>query len=97
MKMKFWLALALTVGLILGCTGCADSGNYVVNDGVAHKVRKMDMTEYSAGNVCGSYALYLVDNETGVVYLKLYEHYRLAITPLLDSEGNPMHLEDILE
>ena len=35
-----------------------------------------------------------VDEETGVMYLAMYECYRFGITPLLNADGTPMLAEE---
>lgn len=84
------LLFALLVMLLL--TGCSTEGvmrpKTYVQDIAPSLLRVGDLSKYNG--YC-----YLVDNNTGVVYLEFDAGYRHAVTVMLNADGTPITAEQL--
>ena len=80
--MKKALVVLLLAGLLAGC------GNY--GERVDSEIRP-DITRYRGGE--GFF--YLVDNNTGVVYLAFDSLYQAALSVMLNADGSPVTKEQL--
>lgn len=84
---KRFLILALLIVSLTGCHGVkAKEG---LEEGYS-PIGYPNVTEY--GNI-GYF--YIVDNNTGVVYLSYKGGYRQGITVMLDENGDPITVDDL--
>ena len=84
---KRFLILALLIVSLTGCHGVkAKEG---LEEGYS-PIGYPNVTEY--GNI-GYF--YIVDNNTGVVYLCYGDGYRCGITVMLDENGDPITVDDL--
>lgn len=91
--MKRKIVLFCLLGFVFA-SGCGDGtvpGTNVSNVGY----RTPDVSEIGDG--FGSGYSYLIDNSTGVVYLKYVSGHGKAITVLLKPDGTPVMKEDIMK
>ena len=90
--MRRKIIIALSAALML--TSCSNSGAHSKADRNEnpHKITPSiidygDFTDYGYS--------YLVDKNTGVVYLKYYGHRSTAITVMLNADGTPVTADQI--
>lgn len=83
-----WISACL---LLSGCGEGTVQGTNVSNVGY----HTPDISEIGDG--FGSGYSYVIDNSTGVVYLKYQAGHGRAITVMLKADGTPVLEEDILE
>ena len=87
-KIFVGLSLLATV-LLTGCKGQAQPDFTNTEDYKVPNVTKIVSPVYNAGYN------YLIDNNTGVVYLEYEGYYRHAITVMFNSDGTVMTEKDI--
>lgn len=84
---KRFLILALLIVSLTGCHGVT------VKNGLEEDYSPIgypNVTEYG-----DSVYFYIVDNNTGVVYLSYRDGYRQGITVMLDENGDPITVDDL--
>ena len=91
MKNKLLLSVLLISLCLSGCGEGTVQGTSVSSVGY----HTPDISEIGDGLVSG-YS-YVIDNSTGVVYLKYVLGYGKAITVLLKPDGTPVMKEDIMK
>jgi len=83
--------LLLLVIAIIGMSGCSENiEKATVN--VSSKVKPNVMVTSNVGN--GNY-FYLIDRNTGVVYLAYNSYYRWGVTVMLNRDGSPVTAEQL--
>ena len=90
------LSIILSVLAIVLLTGCEEQreGRAPANYGNTEDYELPNVTEVSKPDKSVGYN-YLIDNNTGVVYLKYYGLNKYAITVMFNADGTVMTEKDI--
>jgi hypothetical protein len=89
---KYGIVLALCAILL---TGCSKNASEATSDYSNHVVP--NIVELGRGNnsVMSDYYYYIIDRNTGVVYLSYDSYRRHAITVMLNADGTPVTAEQL--
>ncbi len=82
---KLFAIVSLSALLLTGCNGKGASS-------VEHKCQDVSPSMVSLRDVSADGCSYLVDKNTGVVYL---QYYRYGITVMLNKDGTPVTAEQL--
>ena len=101
MKKKITAVIA-TIAITLTLTSCTDSENthssvkYIETNGITPNIVRYDKPSFNAtSNSVAMWYTYMIDANTGVVYLEASNYSRYAITVMLNADGTPVTAEQL--
>ena len=83
------ITMILLVVCLAGCGTYGSKANKAYKDGYS-PIGYPNVTEYGSGNY-----YYVVDNNTGVVYLRERDGYHAALSVMFDENGNVITVDKL--